>query len=54
MIKEQEKIMTEIRKLNSQSKIEREVSIGKRVWAIGGKIAKTVKVTVIHTKPGDK
>ena len=50
----QAKISAEIKKLDSQAKIEREVSIGKGVWAIGGKITKTVKVTVIYTKPVDK
>ena len=54
VMKEQDKITAEIKKLDSQAKIEREVSIGKGVWASGGKITKTVKVTVIHSKPVDK
>jgi len=51
---EQAKITAKIKKLDGQAKIEREVSVGKGVWAVGGKITKTVKVTVIYTKPVDK
>jgi len=54
VLDEQVKITAEIKKLDGQAKIEREVSIGKGVWAIRGRITKTVKVTVIYTKPVDK
>jgi len=54
ILKEQAKVTAEIKRLDSQVKIEREMSIGKGVCAVRGKITKIVKMTIIHTKPVDK
>jgi len=42
------------KKLEKQKKVEKEVSGGKGVWAVGGKITKTVRVIAIHAKPVDE
>ena len=52
-VEEQKKIQAQINKIESQQKVEKEVSVGKEKWAVGTKRTKTVKVNVIHQKPVD-
>jgi len=52
-VKEQKKVQAQINKIESQQKVEKEVSRGKGKWAIGAKRTKTVKVNIIHQKPVD-
>jgi len=52
-VEEQEKVQAQIQKIESQQKVEKEVSGGKGKWAVGAKRTKTVKVNVIHQKPVD-
>jgi len=49
-VKEQKKVQGQINKIESQQKVEKEVSRGKGKWAVGTKRTKTVKVNIIHQK----
>jgi len=52
-VEEQKKVQAQINKIESQQKVEKEVSGGKGKWAVGAKRTKMVKVNVIHQKPVD-
>jgi len=52
-VEEQKKVQAQINKIESQQKVEKEVSGGKGKWAVGAKRTKTVKVNIIHQKPVD-
>jgi len=52
-VEEQKKVQAQINKIESQQKVEKEMSGGKGKWAVEAKRTKTVKVNIIHQKPTD-
>jgi len=51
--KELEKVHAQIKKIESQQKVEKEVSGGKGKSAVSSKVITTVRIIVIHQKPVD-